>query len=162
MRTLLALLFLSFATTSAANNTNVWFDPEQDGHGVTLFEWDENRVFYWYAHHPAFGQLWFLSSVESGDDFVLFRPTAPAFPTSDQISLGLPVGTATLVETEEGLSFSWNLFVEEVTCGSLYGPVPPGPLDPRCQDESLRFVPTRVLQPGIDEIGAASFIRLVP
>lgn len=162
------LLALSLSIAASANDTGAWFDPEQDGHGISLFEFERDgemtRVFWWYAHHPTFGQTWLMSSVERGDVFVLYRPTAAAFPTSDDITVGTPIGTAELVKTADGtFVFVWDLLAEDVTCEDKYGPVPPGPRDPACLDEENRFVPDRVLvEGGFDYQGTARLRRLTP
>lgn len=158
------LLALSLSVVATANDSGVWFDPEQDGHGITLHQWEDNRLFYWYTHHPVFGQTWLMSSVEQGDEFVLYRPTASAFPTAEDVTVGTEIGVATLVKAEDGtFVFVWDLLAEDVTCEDKYGLVPPGPRDPACLDENRNFVPDRVLvEGGFDYKGTAALERLTP
>ena len=163
MKYLMVLIFVLLAPIVYANNTGAWFDPDQDGHGITLYQWEDNQVFWWFAHTDD-NQLWLMSSVEQTEDFILYIPTASnaLFPTGN-VTVGEPVGTATLVEAADGrLIFTWDILVEEVTCGSKYGLVPPGPLDPQCVGSENQFVPNKVLVEGYDFTGSSRFIRLTP
>ena len=159
---ILALSLALSAPLALADDTSAYFDPTQDGHGITLYEFDGQRIFWWFANHPVFGQTWLMSSVEEGSDFMLYRPTASEFPTSANIDAGDPVGTATLTETEEGFRFIWDILVEGQTCADKYGLLPPGPLDPACRGKDGHFTPNRQLTEDFDEQGSARFIRLTP
>lgn len=157
------ILAWAFAGSAMANSTGAWFDPEQNGHGINLIDMGERgKVFWWYTYHPAFGQLWLLSTVETGNEFLVHRPTARRFPTDPRFSVGEPIGTVELTPQETGFLMEWDLLVEPQTCLSLYGPVPPGPRDPRCLNELNQFVPDRILREGLDEQGQANLIRLTP
>lgn len=163
MRILSVLLLLVFSASAVANSTGAWYDPEQDGHGISLFDIPAGQVFWWFTYHPEFGQTWLMSSVETGTDFVVYRPLASDFPTAADFRVGEPLGTVQLLDLADGTKLMrWDLLVEAQTCESLYGPVPPGPRDPRCLDEDRNFIPDRVLQEGFDEVGEASLIRLTP
>ena len=159
----LLLCLVSFG--AIANDTGAWFDPAQDGHGITLYEWDEGRVFWWFTFNEDGKRNFLVSSVETGEEFLLYAPTvtSPDFPTGAEVVAGEPIGTATLVALEAGgFLFTWDILVEEVTCADKYGPVPPGPLDPACRAEDGRFAGSRVLVEGYDEQGTARFVRLTP
>lgn len=166
----LTLIFATlFSVGVFANDTGAWYDPEQDGHGISMYEFlhdgESVRVFWWFAHERDDSQVWFMSSVESGNDFVLYLPLAkkPTFPTGTEVPAGEPVGTVTLGEMATGeMLFTWDILVEDVTCLDLYGPTPPGPLDPRCKDENGSFSGSVVLQEGFDEQGSSRFVRLTP
>lgn len=163
MKKFLALMFaVVFAAPVLANSTGVWFDAEQDGHGISLFDIPAGKVFWWFTYHPEFGQTWLMSDVSDSGDFVVFRPLADQFPTAPNVSIGEPVGTVTLSPQDDGFLMEWDLFVEPFTCRDRWGPVPPGPLDPRCRDSEGRFDGNIVLRAGIDEQGSANLIRLTP
>jgi hypothetical protein len=171
MKFILALILSIFSVNVLSNDTGAWYDPEQDGHGISLYEFTSNsgeavRVFWWFAHEEDDSQVWLMSSVESGNDFLLYLPLAknPTFPTGLEVPAGEPVGTATLhnVENSEDKVFTWDILVEDVTCEDLYGPTPPGPLDPRCKNEDGRFSGSEVIQEGLDSTGSSNFIRLTP
>lgn len=160
---LIMILAWALAGSAVANSTGAWFDPEQEGHGVSLFDMGERgKVFWWYTYHPVFGQTWLMSSVETGDEFVMYRPLSSQFPTAEDADIGEPIGTVALTPQKDGFLMEWDLLVEPQTCRSLYGPLPPGPIDPRCLDEDRRYVADRVLREGLDEQGTADLIRLTP
>lgn len=162
-RVLAGLFLVLFSFNTFANDTGAWHDPTQDGHGISLHEFDGNRLFWWFANHSTFGQTWLMSSVETSENFVLYRPTSNAFPVGASVDVGDPVGTATMVKLNSGeLLFQWDILVEGQTCADLYGMVPAGPLDPRCRDEEDRFTPSRVLVEEFNEEGSARFQRLTP
>lgn len=170
MKTLLALIIsLGLVTASMANDTGVWYDPVQDGHGITLFEFsrggEQARVFWWFTFTAEGEREFFMSSVEIGESFLLYSPTVknPEFPTGTEVVPGDPVGTADLVALASGgFLFAWDVLVEEVTCEDKYGAVPPGPRDPACLDSDKNFVPGRILVEGFFEQGSARFQRLTP
>lgn len=166
---IVTLIALLFSFNVVANDTGAWFDPAQDGHGISLYEWNEGRVFWWFTFDEDGERNFFFSSVEEGEDFLLYAPTVenPDFPTGAELVAGEPIGTATLVELEAGgFLFTWDLLVEEVTCGDKYGPVPFGPWDPACvyidENGERRFDGDRVLVEDYDEQGSARFVRLTP
>lgn len=175
MKTFMLLLFSLFAVNAVANNSGMWFDPDQSGHGISLFEWNsanhempDGVVFWWYTYDNDGNQLWLMSSLEESAldmTFDLYAPTASAFPTADDVDVGEVVGVATLSDNLDGtLEFSWEIVSPVTTCADVYGFVPPGPLDPRCRNENDGFSPGTVLDEGLglEEEGAATFQRLTP
>lgn len=165
MKYLMILISVFIAQSNYANDTGAWFDPAQDGHGISLYDWNEGRVFWWFTFNED-GERHFLhSSVETGEEFLLYAPTvtSPDFPTGTEVDAGEPIGTANLVALEAGgFLFTWDILVEEVTCKDKYGPVPPGPTDPLCRREDGSFDGSIILEEGYDEQGSARFIRLTP
>lgn len=175
MKIFLASLFLFSSVIANANDTGAWFDPTQNGHGITLYEFtldgESVRLFWWFAQNDNGDQVWFVSSVESGDEFVLYFSdmSLDQFPTGGEQEVS-EVGTATLADLESGEKlFVWDILSESLTCADLYGPVPPGPIDPRCRvydedGENYRFGGSIVLEEGLemDEQGTARFVRLTP
>lgn len=164
MKNILVALAISlmFTVNSVANDTGAWFDPEQDGHGITLVETPNGDVFWWYAYDAELGQVWFISSVEQGEDFVVYRPRARTFPTAEDFEVGEAVGTVRLDRRVNGtIRMTWDL-LEAKTCTEIYGPTPPGPLDPRCRDENGGFDSDALIVTGVDSEGQADLIRLTP
>lgn len=170
MKTFAALLVtLSLAFSPAlANDTGAWFDPEQNGHGISLYQWADGVVFWWFTYDDDGNQLWLQSSVEEPSfdmTFDLFAPSASSFPTSDDAEVGEPVGVATFKDNfDDTREFNWVINSPNLTCKDLYGPVPPGPLDPRCRRADGTFDGNKVLDEGLglEAEGSATFQRLTP
>lgn len=173
MKSILTFISAMLASVSIFANDNVsdtgaWYDPAQNGHGISLFEFqvenETKQAFWWFGQDDNGDQIWLLSSTESNGDFVLYLPemSQRGFPTAGKLEAP-EVGTATLADIEDGKKlFVWDILVPEITCSDEYGFVPVGPFDPRCTDADGDFVADRVLQEGIDEQGSARFIRLTP
>lgn len=169
MKFFAVLLITLFTSTSViANDSGAWYDPEQDGHGISLFEWNDGVVFWWFTHNNE-NQLWLMSSVEEPAldmTFDLYAPSASTFPTAEDVDVGEPVGVASLSNNLDGTwDFSWEIVSPVITCSDVYGFVPPGPLDPLCRGEEGKYNPDGVIDEGLgleDEKGSATFKRLTP
>ena len=172
---IIGLLAGMFSLAAVANDSGAWYDPTQNGHGISMHEFmrdgESVRVFWWFAQDDNGEQVWFISSVEAGDEFVLYFSdmSLDQFPTGGDQEVS-EVGVATLADLESGEKlFVWDVLSENLTCADLYGPVPPGPLDPRCRaydedGENYRFGGSIVLEEGLemDEQGTSRFVRLTP
>lgn len=64
-------------TTIEPHHSGLWYNPEQDGHGLNILVLDDNRmIIYWYTYDNEGNQIWLLGSGSFENDLATLSVTA--------------------------------------------------------------------------------------
>lgn len=102
------------------NLTGSWYDPNTNGSGLVIDDFETGCIVYWYSYTTGFsnlkeGQMWLLGQQVTGYSFELFRPTG-RWGTDAGFNVGEPVGELILTPQENGTLHGKYRFFRLATC----------------------------------------------
>lgn len=127
------------------NLSGSWYNPETNGAGFVIDDFNTGIILYWYNYSGGFstlkdGQMWFLCTPhpDSRTDFHIYRPSGRW--NGEGFNLGDPIGVLSLEPEGDGLKVAYT-FTNLATCQ----PVMVSPVYGGCSGEFLieRLTPAR-------------------